>query len=194
MVDVSYLSDPYYITVTEKGIEFKDVPKSEWYYEPVMWAVKNKITAGTSDTTFSPNDPCTRGQVVTFLYRAAGSPAVSGSSPFTDVKSTDYFHSAVLWAVQNGITQGTSATSFSPDEPCTRAQVATFLWRSKGQPIPVTIDSPFTDVPLTEYYYIPVIWAVKSGITQGTGGGKFSPDESCTRAQIVTFLHRADNG
>ena len=174
------------------GSPFCDVFNTDWYFAPVKWAVKNKITAGTSETTFSPNDPCTRGQVVTFLYRAAGSPAVSGNSPFSDVKTSDYFHDAVLWAVSNGITQGTGGGKFSPDEPCTRAQVVTFLWRSAGSPNAGTI-ARFLDVPVNEYYYKSAHWAVENGITVGTAAGIFSPDESCTRAQIVTFLYRAEN-
>ena len=169
---------------------FRDVSKSDYFYNAVLWAVENGITQGTSATAFSPAATCTRGQVVTFLWRAAGEPKMSGTkNPFRDVKSTDYYYNAVLWAVEKGITQGTSATTFAPGAPCTRAQVVTFLWRSAGEP-KVDSKNPFGDVKSGAYYYAPVLWAVKQGITQGTSKTAFSPGNPCTRGQIVTFLHR----
>ncbi|MGN1307641.1 MAG: S-layer homology domain-containing protein [Faecousia sp.] len=169
---------------------FVDVPADAYYYDAVLWAVKNGITKGTGDTTFSPNDTCTRAQVVTFLWRAAGSPAPkSGTMPFTDVAADTYYYDAVLWAVENGITKGTGDTTFSPDDTCTRAQVVTFLWRSRKSPAADSAN-PFTDVAADTYYYDAVLWAVENGITQGTGDTTFSPNDTCTRAQIVTFLYR----
>ena len=149
------------------------------------------ITSGTSRYTFSPDAPCTRAQVVTFLWRAAGCPQpTSKSNPFTDVRADDYFYDAVLWAVEHGITNGTSAKTFSPDATVTRAQVVTFLWRANGQP--TAGNSGFADVSADKYYATAVAWAVFQRITTGTGFGVFSPDAACTRAQIVTFLYRAN--
>ena len=171
---------------------FVDVKEADYFFTPVLWAVQHRITTGTSATTFSPNDPCTRGQIVTFLWRACGSPEpASNSNPFTDVKTGDYYYKAVIWAVEQGITTGISATKFGPNEACTRGQVATFLWRSQGKPAPTGSNNPFKDVSSSDYYYEAVLWAVENNITQGTGAGKFSPNDSCTRGQIVTFLYRA---
>ena len=171
---------------------FIDVKENDYFYDPVLWAVQNGITNGTTPTTFSPYDPCTRGQIVTFLWRAFGSPEPErDENPFTDVPENIYYYKAILWAVEQGITTGTSATTFSPESTCTRGQVATFLWRACGKPAPEGGENPFTDVPQTVYYYEPILWAVENGITNGTGGGKFSPEDSCTRGQIVTFLYRA---
>ena len=170
---------------------FTDVKESDYYYEPVLWAVENKVTTGTSETTFSPNDPCTRAQVVTFLWRSAGNPEPSSTdNPFKDVAESTYYYKAVLWAVEEGITNGTSETTFSPDDPCTRAQVVTFLWRADGATAPEKSDNPFKDVAAGEYYYNAVLWAVEKKITTGTSDTTFSPDETCIRAQIVTFLYR----
>ncbi len=171
---------------------FTDVAQGEYYFEPVIWAVNQtpQITAGTSAATFSPAATCTRGQVVTFLWRANGQPRLLGvKNPFTDVKPSDYFYDAVLWAVESGITQGTSATTFSPNDPCTRAHVVTFLWRSEGQPSAGSAN-PFGDVANGQYYYSAVLWAVKNEITAGTSATTFSPDNPCTRGQIVAFLYR----
>ena len=171
---------------------FVDVAAGEYYFDPVMWAVANGITAGTSADRFSPDQDCTRAQVVTFLWRAAGKPEPTTTvNTFVDVVETDYFYKAVLWAVENGITLGTGNGKFSPEQPCTRAQVVTFLWRANGTPAPSTTENPFGDVPAGEYYFNPVLWAVENKITAGTGAGKFSPEDTCTRAQIVTFLYRA---
>ncbi len=173
---------------------FTDVKKSDFYYEPVLWAVSNGITSGTSKTAFSPNEACTRGQIATFLWRAAGCPAPKTSkNPFTDVKKSDYYYKAVLWAVGEGITSGTSKTTFGPNEACTRGQIATFLWRAAGSPKPTTTKNPFTDVKTKDFYYKAVLWAVENGITAGTTKTTFGPTESCTRGQIATFLYRAYN-
>lgn len=182
-------------TVTAAGTKlnnpFVDVKDSEFYTTPVIWAVENGITNGTSATTFGPNDPCTRGQIVTFLWRAAGSPEPTSSrNPFKDVKSSDYYYKAVLWAVEKGITNGVSATEFAPNATCTRGQVVTFLWRAKGKPS-VSGTNPFTDVKAGEYYTEAVVWAVKNGITTGMSATTFAPNNNCTRGQIVTFLYRA---
>ncbi|MBR2047484.1 MAG: leucine-rich repeat protein [Oscillospiraceae bacterium] len=170
---------------------FEDVDQTQWYFAPVLWAVEEKITSGTSATTFAPNATCTRAQVVTFLWRAMGSPEPeSEENPFSDVMETDYFYSAVLWAVEQGITSGTGNGQFSPNRPCTRDQVVTFLWRTMGQPEPEKTDNPFTDVTEGIYYYQPVLWAVENNITSGTSATTFAPSNPCTRAQVVTFLFR----
>ena len=173
---------------------FTDVPKGSYYEEAVNWAVAQGITAGTTATTFSPNNPCTRAQAVTFLWRAAGSPAPqSHAMPFTDVAEGSYYHDAVLWAVENGITKGTSDTAFSPNATCTRAQIVTFLWRSQKSPASGSVN-PFTDVAADAYYANAVLWAAENGVTSGTTGTTFSPNDNCTRAQIVTFLFRCLGG
>ncbi len=174
---------------------FKDVKKSAYYYDAVLWAVNHdpQIAKGTSKTTFSPGEQCTRAQVVTFLWRAAGCPKPSNTkNPFTDVSKDAYYYKAVLWAVEKSVTQGTSATTFSPNAPCTRAHVVTFLYRSEGTP-KVTAKNPFADVSQDAYYYKAVLWAVKTGITKGTDKTHFSPSNPCTRGQIVTFLYRDKN-
>ena len=172
---------------------FIDVPAGSYYEDAVIWAVDKGITTGTSATTFNPNGICTRAQAVTFLWRAAGSPAAkSAVMPFTDVKAGSYYYDAVLWAVEQGITKGTSDTMFSPDATCTRAQIVTFLWRSQKSPA-AGMANPFADVAADTYYIDAVLWAVKHNITVGTTVSIFSPDEECTRAQIVTFLYRAHN-
>lgn len=171
---------------------FTDVKEEEYYGYPVLWALKMGITTGTSSTTFSPEKTCTRGQVVTFLWRANGSPEPTVTeNPFVDISPDAYYYKAVLWAVENGITQGTGRGKFSPDNGCTRGQVATFLWRAQGEPTAVENSNPFSDVSEGAYYYTAVLWAVENSITQGTGKDKFSPDKDCTRGQIVTFLYRA---
>ena len=170
---------------------FVDVPEGSYYEEAVNWAVEKGITTGTDATHFSPDGICTRAQAVTFLWRAAGSPAAkSAVMPFTDVKAGSYYYDAVLWAVENGITKGTSETMFSPDATCSRAQIVTFLWRSQKSPAAGTAN-PFTDVKASAYYADAVLWAVKEDVTKGTTNTTFSPDANCTRAQIVTFIWRA---
>ena len=170
---------------------FVDVPEGSYYEEAVNWAVEKGITTGTDATHFSPDGICTRAQAVTFLWRAAGSPAAkSAVMPFTDVKAGSYYYDAVLWAVENGITKGTSDTMFSPDATCSRAQIVTFLWRSQKSPAAGTAN-PFIDVKASAYYADAVLWAVKEDVTKGTTNTTFSPDANCTRAQIVTFIWRA---
>ena len=182
----------YLLVHTEQVMGFTDVPANSWYAGAVAWAVEQGITSGTSDTTFSPNVSCTRAQMVTFLWRASGSPEITGANPFTDVSSDAYYYDAVLWAVEQGITGGTGDGKFSPDAPCTRAQMATFLWRANGSP-EVTRTTPFSDVSAETYYYNAVLWAYEQNITNGTGGGKFSPDATCTRAQMVQMLKNASD-
>ncbi|MBQ7970855.1 MAG: bacterial Ig-like domain-containing protein, partial [Clostridia bacterium] len=170
---------------------FKDVKANEYYETPVLWAVTKEITKGTAEDTFSPNDECTRGQIVTFLWRAAGEPAPkSAKNPFKDVKKGEYYYKAVLWAVENGITNGMDATHFAPDASCTRGQVVTFLWRAAGEPAPETAKNPFKDIKKSEYYYNAVLWAVENGITNGMTDTTFAPNSTCTRGHIVTFLYR----
>ena len=174
---------------------FVDVAEDTYYFDAVEWAVKEGITSGTGNgTTFSPDMICTRAQVVTFLWRAKGSPEPQSSgNPFVDVKTGSYYHKAVLWAVEQGITNGTgNGTTFSPDMECTRAQVATFLWRTVGKPDVGNKTHPFRDIEAGSYYYDAVLWAVEAGVTNGTGDGTtFSPNKSCSRSEIVTFLYRA---
>lgn len=175
---------------TPETLSFVDVPSGSYYYDAVLWAVKNSITTGTDAIHFSPDGICTRAQAVTFLWRAAGSPAPkSATMPFTDVPAGSYYYNAVLWAVENGITKGASDAAFSPDKTCTRAQIVTFLWRSQNAPAAGS-SNPFTDVAADDYYADAVLWAVKENVTKGTGYTMFGPDDNCPRAQIVTFLWR----
>lgn len=170
---------------------FVDVAEGTYYYDPVLWAVANGITSGVDATHFDPNGTCTRAHAVTFLWRAAGQPEPKTTQmPFKDVKAGNYYEKAVLWAVENKITNGTSTTTFSPDKNCTRAQIVTFLWRSEGEPYAGDSNNPFTDIA-SGYYMDAVFWAVKEGITNGTTPTTFSPNDRCTRAQIVTFIYRA---
>ena len=168
---------------------FVDVSGGSYYEDAVLWAVREGITSGTTATTFSPGASCTRAQMVTFLWRAAGSPKASGSNPFRDVSADTYYYDAVLWAVENGITSGISADAFAPDAMVTRAQTVTFLYRAAGSPAAAP-GSSFSDVRSDAYYADAVSWAVEKGITSGTAAAAFSPDADCTRAQIVTFLYR----
>lgn len=173
---------------SQKG--FNDVKPGDYFYDAVNWAVEKGITTGTSATTFSPNASCTRAQIVTFLWRASGSPEPkTASNPFTDVAANAYYCKAVLWAVENGITTGTSATTFSPDAPCTRAQGVTFLWRANGSKA-ASAAASFTDVASDAYYAPAVAWAAEQNVTGGVGNGLFSPDTTCTRAQNVSMLYR----
>ena len=173
---------------------FTDVKEGEFFYVPVQWALENNITTGLTATQFGPMEECTRGQVVTFLWRAAGCPEPNSLiNPFQDVKSSDFFFRAVLWAVEEGITAGYgSGNVFNPGGICTRGQVATFLHRYAGKPAPGSYHNPFTDVSSGAFYYDAVLWAVEQGITNGYGSDTiFNPDGNCTRGQIVTFLYRA---
>lgn len=170
---------------------FTDVPKTSYYCEAVQWAVFNDIIKGTTETTFSPDEECTRAQIVTLLRRAMGYPISDDQCiPFVDVKHEDYFYESVSWAAINGITKGTTPTTFSPNDVCTRAQAVTFLWRAAGKPAPKSSTMPFTDVPKNAYYRDAVLWAAEQGIVKGTSATTFSPSEVCNRAQIVTLLWR----
>lgn len=173
---------------------FVDVKQGDYYYDAVQWAVGKKIPSGTSATTFTPDGICTRAQTVTFLWRSQGSPKAAGAeNPFTDVSKDAYYYDAVLWAVEQGITNGTSAITFSPDATVTRGQTAAFLWRVAKQPQVDQTANPFADVTQDAYYYNAVLWAVAKEITNGTSSTTFSPDQGCTRAQIVTFLWRTNS-
>ena len=168
---------------------FTDVHAEDYYYDAVLWAAQKGITGGMSDTLFAPNAACTRAQIVTFLWRAAGSPEPKALSSFADVPADAYYARAVAWAVENGITEGTSDTTFAPGTICTRAQGAAFLYRAAGSPA-VSGSAAFTDVPIDAYYADSAAWAEQKGITGGIGNGLFGPHNNCTRAQIVTFLYR----
>ena len=168
---------------------FVDVAEGSYYEEAIDWAVEKGITNGVSSNMFAPNDPCTRAQIVTFLWRAAGSPAPKRISSFTDVPADAFYAKAVAWAVENGITSGTGESKFSPNATCTRAQAVTFLYRASGSPA-VSGSAEFSDVSATAFYADAVAWAAKKGITTGIGGGLFGADNDCTRGQIVTFLWR----
>ena len=172
---------------------FYDVPNNAYFYEAVKWAVKNGITTGVGNDLFAPEQPCTRAQIVTFLWRAAGSPEPKTASSFTDVPANAYYAKAVAWAVENGITNGMTETTFAPDATCTRGQSVTFLYRALKGTAPTTVNG-FTDVAADAFYADAVAWAVESGVTNGTSASTFSPNNGCTRAQIVTFLYRAYQG
>ena len=173
-------------------LDFADVSTDAYYYEAVKWAAKKGITGGTGDGTFNPNGSCTRAHIVTFLWRAACSPAPKSTVSFADVPADSYYAKAVAWAVENSITLGTGDGTFSPNATCTRAQSVTFLYRALGT-APTTVNG-FTDVTADAFYADAVAWAVESGVTNGTSASTFSPNNGCTRAQIVTFLYRAYQG
>ena len=173
---------------------FVDVTKDDYFYDAVLWAYNNNITTGVDATHFAPFASCNRAQSVTFLWRAYGQPEPSYTEiPFVDVKSSEYYYKAVLWAYENGITSGKSSTHFEPNDTVTRKEFLTFLWRSENKPEPETTDNPFVDVPADEYYTKAVLWAYEKGITSGTDATHFSPDENCLRGQVVTFLYRSFN-
>ena len=176
----------------QAGSTFADVPSGAYYAKAVKWAQEKGITGGIGNGLFGPSQPCTRGQIVTFLWRAAGSPVVNYAMNMTDVAEDAYYGEAVRWALSEGITTGTGDGKFSPDATCNRAQSVTFLFRAIGK----IVDSKaeFGDVLADSYYANAVAWAVENGITNGIGDGMFGPDNSCTRAQIVTFLFRAYRG
>ena len=180
------------IEVTPSDINpFGDVTEGTFYYSPVLWAVEKGITAGKTALTFAPKESCTRGQIVTFLWRAAGQPLPEeADNPFADVKDAGYYYNAVLWAVENGITNGLTNTTFGPDQACTRGQVVTFLWRYASSPEMGGVNNPFTDVREGAFYTAPVLWAVANNITAGVSADTFAPSKSCTRGEIVTFLYR----
>ena len=171
-----------------KTVQFTDVEKDAYYYDAVQWAVQNNIASGTSDTTFSPDQTCTRAQTITLIWRAEGSPAPKGqNNPFSDVADGAFYYQAVLWAAERGIVAG---TAFDPDGAMTRGQLAAFLYKNAGSPA-ISASSEFTDVPSDADFAKAVAWVAKQGITSGTGEHSFSPDVACTRGQIVTFLYRA---
>lgn len=172
---------------------FVDVKTGDYFYDAVLWAVEKGITNGTSAETFSPNAPCTRAQIVTFLWRAAGSPVVNYAMDLSDVAGDAYYAEAVRWALSEGITTGTSDHTFSPDAVCTREQAVTFLWRAAGSPA-VSGESAFEDVGADAYYARAVAWAAQNGVTNGISQALFGTGSDCTRAQIVTFLYRAQQG
>lgn len=173
---------------------FEDVTQDAVYYEPVLWAVYNGIINGTSETTFSPDEPCMRGQMVTMLWRAAGCPAPQSTvSPFEDVPQDSVYLQAVLWAYENGIAGGTDATHFGTDQVCSRAQVITFLHRAVGSPQAAITEIPCTDVEPGAYYYDAVLWAYEKGISSGVSATEFGVNVICTRSQIATLLYRAYN-
>ena len=177
--------------VAEPENPFVDVADDAYYFDAVLWAAENGITGGVDDTHFAPNVTCTRAQAVTFLWRAAGSPAPKSSEmPFEDVAAGSYYYDAVLWAVNEEITNGMTDTTFEPTGKCTRGQAVTFLWRAAGCPEPTSTVNPFEDVVEGKFYYKAVLWAVENGITKGTSETTFDPNGTCTRAQIVTFLFR----
>ena len=177
-------------TLTSK---FEDVPAGAFYFDPVAWAIENGVTTGATATTFNPNGDCQRAQVVTFLWRAAGSPEpTSNVNPFKDVKETDFYYKAVLWAVEKGITNGLTADTFGPFALCNRAQVVTFLWRAMGSPESAA-DVAFTDVQPGQFYSTAVAWAVENNITNGISATEFGVGGTCNRAQVVTFLYRTYN-
>ena len=172
---------------------FYDVPNDAFFYEAVKWAVKSGVTNGLSDTMFGPYESCTRAQIVTFLWRAAGSPEPKATtSAMTDLNPNAYYYKAVLWAIENGITDGMTETTFAPDATCTRAQIVTFLWRAAGKKVESSAN--FTDVKSDTFYADAINWAVANNVTNGTSNTTFSPNADCTRAEIVTFLYRAYQG
>ena len=180
----------YLLVNTDSALTFTDVPATAYYAGAVAWAAEKGITSGTKDGRFDPNGSCTRAQIVTFLWRAAGSPEPKSAAGFADVSDSAYYAKAVAWAVENGITAGTKDGRFDPDAPCTRAQSVTFLYRAAGSPT-ATGGAGFSDVAADAYYAAAVAWAVENGVTTGTKDGGFSPNTACTRAQIVTFLYRS---
>ena len=171
---------------------FYDVPNDAFFYEAVKWAVKSGVTNRLSDTMFGPYESCTRAQIVTFLWRAAGSPEPKTASSFSDVPASAYYAKAVEWAIENGITNGMTETTFAPNATCTRGQSVTFLHRAlKGT---ASGSTNFTDVKSDTFYADAINWAVANNVTNGTSNTTFSPNADCTRAEIVTFLYRAYQG
>ncbi len=171
---------------------FVDVHEGDYFFDPVMWALDESVTGGVDATHFGPKQSCTREQIVTFLWAAAGRPEPeTEENPFSDVKSTDYFCKAVLWAAENGVTGGVGNGKFGVGQACTRAEAMTFLWKAKGSPEPETTENPFSDVKPDKYYFKPVLWAVENGVTAGVGDGRFGVGQPCTRGEIITFLYKA---
>lgn len=191
----------YFVRLNSNGEaelwQFTDVPSDAWYHDPVNRAAGEGITAGTTDNSFSPTSACTRAQIVTSLWHAAGSPEPAGTeTPFTDVQNPDaWYYKPILWAYENGITSGVSVDAFGVKQVCTRAQVVTFLWRMADSPEPELSESPFNDVQNPDaWYYSAVLWAAENDITAGTSAGRFSPAKTCARAEVVTFLYSCCTG
>ena len=159
----------------------------------MLWAYSNGITGGIAANLFGPHESCTRGQVVTFLWAAAGKPEPTSKSPFTDVKEGDWFYEPVIWAVENDITSGTTATTFSPNIPCSRAQVVALLYKAVNSPAVENAENPFTDVLESNYFHKAVLWALENGVASGMTETLFGSSRPCTRAQIATFLYKAYN-
>ena len=188
------LADYDLYTRYPEAYPFSDVATDAFYVNPVAWAVRKGITTGLNETTFGPDAACSRAQVVTFLWRAAGCPEPTvDENPFVDVVAGSFYEKAVLWAVENGITNGTSANYFSPEKNCNRAEIVTFLWRAAGSHSAENGVNPFADVSATSWYTAPVLWAVENQITNGISATQFGPGAVCSRAQVVTFLYRAYN-
>ena len=172
---------------------FSDVSESQYYYTPVLWALENNVTTGLTSTTFAPEDSCTRGQVVTFLWRAMGCPEPNKTEhPFVDIEDNGYYTKAVLWALENGITTGYDKTHFAPEKTVTREQFVTFLHRAENKPA-YTTTNPFSDVAQGTPYYDAILWAYENEVTKGYSDARFAPQENCTRGQLVTFLYRGLN-
>ncbi len=184
------------IPATGGGLKnpFVDVKKTDYFYDAVLWAYNNGVTTGTDATHFGPAATCTRGQIVTFLWRALGEPAPTiTKNPFVDVKVSDYYYKAVLWAYENGVTTGTDSTHFAPGAYCKREHAVAFLYRAAGKPEYTNKTNPFSDVTSSAYYYDAVLWAVEKNITKGMDATHFGPSSACQRSQIVTFLYRFMN-
>ena len=173
-------------SITYENAGFTDVTEDAYYAKAVNWAVAENVTSGTSETTFSPDDTCTRAQILTFLWRTSGSPKATVTNTFTDVKETDYYYDAALWASEKGMVTG---TKFEADTPCTRSATVMYLWQKAGSP-DISLEKMFTDVAISKTYAPAVCWAVNNKITSGTSETTFSPDDICSRGQIVTFLFR----
>ena len=188
----TYAAENVFAFVALEG--FADVAESEYFFNPVMWAIAHKppITAGVAPGYFGPNNSCTREQIVTFLWAANGKPAPAGTgSGFSDVPADAWYYKPVMWAVENKITSGMPDGSFGVGQPCTRAQAMTFLWASKGKPAPSSMESTFSDVSTGDWFCKAILWAAENGITKGIGDGLFGVNNTCTRAQIITFLYKA---
>jgi len=187
-VSISARFAPEAVEPDPEPISFRDVPENAYYAPAVRWAAQNGVTGGVADGLFGSDQPCTRAQIITFLWRAAGSPAPQGSAKLPgDVSGSAYYAQAVLWALENGVASGTGPDAFSPDAPCTRAQSVTFLFRAAGSPASAAASS-FRDVAAADYFAPAVTWAQRNSVTSGVGSGQFGPHQTCTRAQIITFL------
>lgn len=190
--DIPEIAGEFYVVLDDtatdasKQIKFNDVNSENYFYEPVMWAVSEGVTVGTTNTTFSPYNTCTVANIITFMWRANGSPEVEANSPFTDVDPNSYYYKAATWAYSKGIITG---NTFNPNSPCTRAMTVDYFWKMNNKPA-ANANSNFTDVDKSADYAAAVDWALEQGITAGTSNTTFSPDATCTRAQIVTFLYR----